>query len=288
MNKNLISKLIVYLGVFLLISCQKEFELKNLKYEPKIVVNSIFSVGNNIKIYLYSTLPVDSDFNLPQYMLTDSLIVSKYPKISSAEINLYENGNFIEKVEELDSGYYKSKITAKEGKKYEIKIKADGYPDVFAFDTVPLSVKFSFISFVDTINYYSYFQIRLKNDRNRYFRTYLKISDTSNTYYQDIQFTQNIKYIWQAESKLLNSNDFQTDSLVLGLKNAPFTIKKIYIYFGSVSYNYYKYYETISLQPLGDDQIFAQPIAVFSNIQNGYGIFAAYNDGQPAILNTYK
>lgn len=43
-----------------------------------------------------------------------------------------------------------------------------------------------------------------------------------------------------------------------------------------VSPAYYNYKETLALQSSINNNPFAEPVSVYSNIRNGYGIFAGY------------
>jgi hypothetical protein len=45
-----------------------------------------------------------------------------------------------------------------------------------------------------------------------------------------------------------------------------------------VSEEYYKYYSSVNLQLITQGDPFAQPTVIFSNIDGGFGIFAAFNE----------
>jgi hypothetical protein len=51
----------------------------------------------------------------------------------------------------------------------------------------------------------------------------------------------------------------------------------LFLYLNHVDENYYRYRKTLDLQTLNKGNPFAEPITVFTNIKNGYGIFAGFN-----------
>ena len=51
----------------------------------------------------------------------------------------------------------------------------------------------------------------------------------------------------------------------------------------TVSENYYKHYTSLALQKESKDRPFAEPVSVFSNIENGLGIFAGYSTYRDSV-----
>jgi hypothetical protein len=56
-----------------------------------------------------------------------------------------------------------------------------------------------------------------------------------------------------------------------------------YIHLHTLSEDYYKYLYSINHKP---DNAFVDPVSIHSNIENGIGIFAAYNEVVDSVLNT--
>jgi len=289
-----IVKLLISFSFLLLIvsSCIKEIDLNLPQYKDKIIVNSVFGATKNIEVYLYLSFPSDSvllysDVGGGMY---DTLKLNEYPKINNAEISLYENNIFKEKLNMKDSGYYVSQLKAKAQSVYTIEVNVPGFETVTASDTVPATLPFK-IQDTGTIDQDSnnIFILTAPNSPWSFYRIYSLTMTTDSAYIpgNPVDYSQYppINYV----QGILMKNIFDKDSVRMYIEfNLPsyhYSHGIDYqVLFGRVSYAYYKYYETLAEQPVGDDQIFAQPVAVYSNIQNGYGIFAAYNDGEAVHL----
>jgi hypothetical protein len=55
------------------------------------------------------------------------------------------------------------------------------------------------------------------------------------------------------------------------------------LYLNYVDENYYYYRKTLDIQTINKGNPFAEPITVFTNIKNGYGIFAGFNTSRYAV-----
>ena len=293
MMKRIVKLLIPISLLFIILSsCIKEIDLNLPQYKDKIIVNSIFGATKNIEVYLYLTFPSDSvllhyEFSGGMY---DTLKLNEYPKINNAEISLYEDNIFKEKLNLKDSGYYVSQLKVKAQSVYTIEVNVPGFETVTASDTVPATLPFK-IQDTGTIDQDSnnIFMLTAPNNPSSFYRTHSQtVTDSSlihDLFFYDYSQYPPINYV----QGILMKNIFDKDSVRMLIKyNSKyyqnFAGADYQVLFGRISYAYYKYYETLAEQPVGDDQIFAQPVAVYSNIKNGYGIFAAYNDGEAVHL----
>ena len=52
--------------------------------------------------------------------------------------------------------------------------------------------------------------------------------------------------------------------------------QEIFVQLKSVSEDYFNYFNTVSLQSWTSGDPFSEPVQVYSNVQDGFGIFAGY------------
>jgi hypothetical protein len=108
--------LIVCLSLFVQ-GCTYEDSLEIELQSPKIVLNSVLSA--NEEPYLY----VGKVFSPTEKFIADHFI-------SDAKVFLYENDNLVGSLVHQQNGIYKlSGFKIEEGKNYQFKVKASGYPD---------------------------------------------------------------------------------------------------------------------------------------------------------------
>jgi hypothetical protein len=113
-----ISILIICLSI-LLQSCTYDDSLEIDLQSPKLVLNSLLSA--NEEPYLY----VGKVFSPTEKILADHFI-------SNANVLLYENDNLVGSLIHQQNGVYKlPSYKIKEGKKYQFRVKANGYPDAY-------------------------------------------------------------------------------------------------------------------------------------------------------------
>src|SRR5690554_1082882 len=90
------------LASLLFVSCEKELEFKGEVVEPMLVVNSVFLPDTNIEVSLTQS----------RFFLNSSN--ENYRKITDGDVDLYENGEFKEKlaykkkevINEFDYSFY--------------------------------------------------------------------------------------------------------------------------------------------------------------------------------------
>ena len=51
----------------------------------------------------------------------------------------------------------------------------------------------------------------------------------------------------------------------------------------NVSESYYYYYRSVDLHQMNEGNPFAEPVQVYSNVENGLGIFTAYNESSQVL-----
>jgi hypothetical protein len=287
--KQLISYTLI---LFVFFSCQKVLDLDADTKKSKLVVNTLFSEEKEWRIELTKSLSV--------------LDGGELSFIDNAQVNILdENNNLVESLP-YGFGYYKSALGLKPiaGKKYKIEVSAPNFTAVSAADFCPsivpiLNIDTSFvitafaekkytatINFQDPPNTENFYGIEL--EVSSYTRTYfpaLGIWDTTfnssdkvylsssdplidnggtDSYSQTLTFKDNL---FNGQQKSLSVNYMIYES---GSPNQFFVKNLRLSSYTEASYNYSKSIEAY-LNTEGNP--FAEPVQVYSNVDNGFGIF---------------
>lgn len=293
------NKLIYFLISFFLFSCTKEVDLDIPNLPQKVVVNSLFCPDSVLKVHVsLSTQIKDPTINY----------------VENASCFLYENDILIKTFNTQTNGYYNSFYKPKAGKKYKIEVEVPGFEKVWAETSIPIlpdsligryyldgvqsnaetlttSLEITFIDDQTIINYYEPMQNPFRfQDSKQTDQSILSESDIEfeplTFYFSDLLFNGTKKVL------VVNGAGKQVYSF-----NGTIFFDEFYLHeFKIVSHEYYNfrkswtkhlfnqngdahYDDPLTLLFLGD------PIEMYSNVTNGYGIFAGYN--MEAITITY-
>jgi hypothetical protein len=273
------------------IACQTVVDFDIPVDRPKIVVNSLFSPDSVWRIQISRS----------QHIL-DSRQGSSFDPVSDAVVTIHDQNNLL--IETITGSYedfigysYKGKTKPLPGESYIVKVDVKNETSMEAFNKVPTYVPITsveidsslFISageaiemdinFKDPANEKNYYEIKILQEAISYISNGDTIWRTQEIYYEvgDASF----------DNEFSGSQKFITDNLFNG-KNYSFHLK-LHGYGGSwyaknsrvvlfnVSEEYYKYFTTKNLQDYTNGDPFAQPVQVYTNVENGLGIFAGYS-----------
>ncbi len=284
---------------FLLSSCIKEIKIKTNTIEKLPVVNCIFSPDSIFKVYV--CLPTEISSNEPNY-IDDAII--KIVSENNTVFNLYYTGR---------NGIYKSSQKPEINVQYRIEVDVPGYATVTANDKIPFpaaiedielyhdqdilnegdSIPMSRITFIDdndNDNYYDCIGFRYSdNNKKEYFNSpnYGNFNpDNVLTAENDIDFYPTSFFF---SDELFNGNEYSL--------TVPIAAGQYYdgnIEFRTTSKNYYlfrKFWTRHYFYQNNDRNVgnglsdidflnilnMSDPIEMFTNIENGYGIFAGYS-----------
>ena len=282
------TKLLIFF-LFLNNACSKiiEIDLNNTK---ALVLNSIFNP--------------DSIFTFR--ISTTASLLNNYDTINeNLHFSLYEEDKLIfESVSQ--SSLFKTDLKPTSGRKYTVELKSDNFSSITASDTIP--------SLVPIDNAYMIFPAGVDASGSYLAEANISFTDPINekNYYElIIHQGQRIKNFWNTEYQtndrvLMNEGDldyhpttfFFSDKLFNGesytmsikhnvgysLKDNKLTAFPIYATLRSVSRSYYMYRKYYTRHAYNQqfqneflDFIFkGEPQNMFTNIENGYGIFAGY------------
>lgn len=285
-------------------SCEREVELDLNAPEDKLVLYSNFTPGSDI------TLQVGKSRS----------VINQDPEefLPGADVSLYEDDVFLEKLDfkvgtdALPPIYQSSQTEVKNGKKYRVEVSLDGFDDVTAESHIPIP---------STIKDFYSFDLMVDKDSNpglvKYsYKVNAKINDVPNVtnYYHLIMYQVVFHEIINdgmldtiPTLELMNFDiSSNTNDVVSYLnqgilvKDNPFSngyqfdfnieINPLRSYLGlalfelrTVSEDYYLFYTSIARQQGITNTLFAEPIFIYENVSNGYGIFAGYSNQVAAI-----
>lgn len=267
-------------------SCEKEIELKQSEIDPRIVVNSIFTANDTIWIELSESRNV--------------LFEGAMPTITDAALKLTDSNGAVlgDFIHQSDGNYYLSTVLPIAGNRYGITASKAGFESVSAFSSAPELIN---VTSIDTVSKadISEMEFTINFTDNAAEKNYYSISITGYYGYEDefgeIVYWEN-NYFSTKEFYVVNGgagigedgtkNDTEfyfPDDLIDG-DNISFK-STIYfpaaneypVYFivkvASLSEDLYKYKVTYANYLNTQGSPFAEPVRVYSNIENGFGIF---------------
>ena len=283
-----INKYLRWILVMIMISeCQSIAEIDNIEFEPAMVMNFIMS---DDPLYSFSHIKLYSEKSI-----LDN--TEEAQPISGASLELFENSRKVADAEEINIGVYKFDYTPKANKTYLIKGHKEGYEDIYSEDISPsktstIAIKeltpFPKDNFARKRTYRLTYLLDDSHEKNYYdLQLYVRYSDGTRHTLQSIRtrqigvaielgmigdttrvFTDDLfngeRHLAILEFDLENRDNQKSrkTELILNLKHT--------------SEAYYNYYRSLESQANAQENPFTEPAQVFSNIQNGYGIFAVY------------
>lgn len=278
--------------IMLLSNCTKEVNLKIFQEKTEIGIKSLFTADSLIKIRVEQSVNTGDEF---------------LPAISNATIFLKEDDlNFDTLKKEID-GYYNSNKPASEGKSYSAEIYVPGYTKLTAFNNVPRKVNIlnatntdsigldedgslvseARITFADNPLKRDFYEIEVKK---HYLNEFNETIGTVRGYYRELGkepvLTNEGLLPYYPETLIFSDSMFngQTIDLTINYIFSDFIGEyygvKTFITLRHISEEYYTYVRSLILYSNSvENSIWggSEPINVYSNVVNGFGIFAAYN-----------
>ncbi len=280
--------------------CTKIIEIDGPSHEPVLVINSLFTDGQRIKVHLSKTA---SAFDYTTPVVEDGLI------------RLFCNEEEIDTLI-FSSGYYYSNITAEQGKKYSLVASVPEMEGVSSEDIIPEKTLIESYVHRDSImmddNNHPIMQLEL-GFTDKPGRDFYELSIIAE-YYVDIDLRrQNVGFKYSTDPVLVSTGllDYYSESIVFTdeLFNGEQTSIKanywiqtgemplvgggpdygylLFVSFRSISESYYNYIrKQIIYQYSLESNIFTglpDPVHMYSNITGGYGIFAGYSSDNKTI-----
>lgn len=281
--------------IVIILGCSQTSEIDLSRLQPLITVNSIFNPDSTWQVSVTRSKDVLDNVTGYYYEPVEQAAVS----LIAADGNLIEvlhyglhNGRFIHK------SYSKPQI----GKRYFLRVKINDLPLTQSSSHIPLPVpvKSILVDSSSLIAGKSYVTIRMRFDDPHEIENFYAIKIIREGYYLNnsdtTTFTEDVSiqplnpalqgYFSSGTTTVFADNMFQGATQEVWLKVSANTGSQrgdYKIILLTTSKEYFEYFTTKTLQEKNRQDPFAQPVQIFSNIENGVGIFAGYSSSVIAL-----
>ncbi len=267
-------------GLLFTLSCTKELDFNDYAEDKQYVINSLFKVGDLLDVYVYKTQSLNSNN-------------TGFTVVRNLNICLYEGSNKVDEATLIEDSVYRFSYYPSTGVDYKI-IVTDTLNNVSmsASDLVPKPVP------ITKADYYSKYAFTDEYEL-KYNRIYIEFTDEPKTdNYYEVLVVGNDALIINHPAVSYNNNDdagnkvlfsdelFKDKTLRLSIyaayvSNTP-TIK-----LRNVSKIYYDYFKSLTTHLHNQNVLILDdrpidlllrplPTELYSNVENGLGVFAAY------------
>jgi hypothetical protein len=292
MIKEFLNKILLtpVFATLLFAGCYEKVDWDFPPFQSKPVMNSILVAGKPVKVHVSLAVPFGAN---------KSIIVE------DAEVNLFVNGVFAETLLYQGAGNYQSQLVAEIGKEYVCQVHLDNYPVAIGSTTIPQPVKILEFEHINVAGVdeegikFPAVKITFENDPDN-FTCHEVVITMHNSYWNEWDRAWTLDHI---DPALLNeglpiaifSNEIlKDDSYTMTINyttgNLSGKLRPVRIEFRTLSHSYYKYTRQLFLYEYNnEDPVFSgvarTPFTLYSNIENGYGIFAGYSSVTSNIID---
>lgn len=284
-------KNLLLLSSILFASCETVVDVNIELEKPLLVVNSVFNKDSVWRVDVNLTRNVLSDrIGSPVTNATVSIVDEQTNEL--LEVLTFSPINF--------GGTYRGKLKPEILKNYKVKVDVEGFTSAESIERIPESVSLTKVEvdedalqsmeapvpvkiyFTDPqaiINFYQLTVVEKRYQINYTTGDTIWYSNPVTMVFEDPALMDEEEY---TNELLLSDRLFNGKDHSISFKIQPYfsDAQIISICFSSISESYYEYQTTSSLQRDVSGDPFAQPVQVFTNIQNGLGVFAAYNQDE--------
>ena len=280
--------------LFLLTSCTKEVVIDLPDHEEKPVINSLFSPDTLLCVHVSRSRVTTDTFFLLQ---TAPVVVLKYAEktdtLQSTGNGYYVSRNHVPQVQTMYTlevfSMEHGKATASDKIPEEAPFEVINYMQEAGIDVEGCNFSSITIRFNEPPGEKNYYEIKVVHESNpggklRYDKLWLWSNDV---------VVRNEGYVNEIYSSLIFSDELiNGKSHTLAFNFYHFVYKKkiasrFFIHFRSVSENYFFYKKKLMLH--FENQISdigygtGNPVNLYSNVENGYGIFAGYSEDRDTV-----
>lgn len=292
MQQKIKTYLIIFLVFVFLFSCEKEITFDLDTPEDMLCLNCIIEAGSDsVAIYITKVQSVEND--------------TAFKPVPNALIEIKKEGQLLSGIVYRGNGRYFIKHKPEAGKKYEISVEVDGYKTLTAETTIPVYADAMAQYKIDTIydeywatgyytvekivvdlkdtptkDYYWFKLATINNFNGKPFGAYYIAYKTDKMYFDEFNryYLQDINYPFTNYEYIgalkLDEEVFLNSKVQFSLSGGP--KNTLFIINGDIHFD--KYYKSSIKQFLTyeyDNLPIFEPVQVYSNISNGYGIFSS-------------
>lgn len=285
--------------MFILEGCYEKVDWDFPPFESKPVMNSILVAGNPARVHVSLSVP---------YGANESKIVK------DAEVKLYVDGIFAETLVYQEEGYYQSQLVAEVKKEYVCEVHVDNHSVVRGSTTIPKPVKILGIEHINIAGVdeegltFPAVKITFENNPD-IFTCHEVILNTISRYGQVGQrysrawisnFTDPVLLNEGLPMTVFSNEIIENDSYTMTINystghrssdGGPWVpiFQPLSVEFRTLSLSYYNYARQLHLYEYYSDEPFFSggvltPFTLYSNVENGYGIFTGFSSVTSAII----
>lgn len=267
-------------GLLLTISCTTELDFKNYTEDTQYVLNSLCKTGSLLDVYVYKTQSLNNN--------NDAI-----PVIKDLNVCLYEGGKKAATATLVGDSVYRFSYHPSSGVEYKI-VATDTLNNIrlSASDIIPNPI------YITKADYYSEYSFTDEYE-TKYNRIEIEFADEpkTNNYYE-VLVVGNNNLIINNPAVSYNCNDTPGEKVLFSDELFKDKTLRLSIYAASVyetptiklrnvSKTYYDYFKSLETH-LGNQNILTLddkpfdllftplPTELYSNVENGLGVFAAY------------
>ncbi|HET6243547.1 MAG: DUF4249 domain-containing protein [Bacteroidetes bacterium] len=281
LKKSLITLIVVSLSS----SCQMIVTVDIPEHKPTLVVNSIIDPSETFIAHISNSLGV--------------LDRASIKNVDVASVEVYENDVFLEKLEFIGEGTYISNDKKPiSGNNYKIIVNAVPYDPIEASILIPQSVQVSNIVYTKSAYTDPNFGILSSISFSIHDPIGIKNYYATNVFFMDTLLYMGVSPVYiHTNDPAIESDSYGSTEILFGDdhfsgKEYRFEILfgsselgymeeegeyELFLNFSSVSKEYFQYKTTLSKHMQTSGNPFAEPAPVYTNVQNGLGVFASKN-----------
>jgi len=275
---------------FFVISCEKEVKLKEDQINPRIVVNGIFEASDTLRIHLSESRNVlfNNGGDLPNLTSASASLLSENDEV----LGTFSHDSF--------GTYSLIGFYPVAGKEYKLIVNSPGLEEVTSQNLIPEIISIASIDTIrqsenmnfkitindnpDEVNYYA---IIIESRVTEIFPSPIpNVNDTLSYRFRyacskDVIIegaSEDIDGSKCGQSLLFRDENFNGSSYTVDVESfigdSPDTV---IISLQSISEELFKYNTSLQRYQETNGNPFGEPVQVYSNIENGFGIFAGYS-----------
>lgn len=292
-------RILVFLVLFL--GCETVIDIDIPKEDPKLVLNGFFNPDSTFSVTLFES----------KYILD----TGDFEPIGSALVSIFDNdGTKLTDLIDRGEGRYISTFIPESGREYRIEASRNGFESIFAEDMIPEDS--ARISNIELRNVTPPEELIYYEDGSGLYEITFTLQDFSGNDFYEVQIYEYSVFEYDGQvfaninHRYLDSedpvfDDFSNSGIGLLFQDVLFdgnekgiTIETFldlgnsceeipeckrqdfFFVTRKVSEAYFNYVRTFQLQQDLNGNPFAEPVSVFNNISNGYGVFAGFRESK--------
>lgn len=291
MNKFIL--ILAGLTALTVVSCRKEIEYKGDSEDPLVVVNSIMEADSVIKVHVeHSRFFLDPQSSESEYWITNATVL----------LTVAGSGQVYTQTTSDSEGNYVFPVSAQAGESYTVSVSHPDFPTVTSFTSVPVPVA---LLSVDTSSYTDASSMLIMkslinwNDPPGKDFYIMKVSfkeiSSGNVFLSQpiasndpgldaISASDPGEESYSYQPELYFNDEFfdgQNKTMDIRVSQAFTPLNndlRMQVHLYRCTEETYKYLISVKKFQNSDGDIFSEPVKVFSNITNGYGIFGALGE----------